>query len=124
MVGSQDLEGQNPDRTCVATRHRQVGMLASFEFTLEYQKGADNEAADALEGTMDRGEAVASEELLCEHEHLGNEVQVQLARMAPLHKVDWGEAQKADPMLATCRRWLCTHKDTPFLKRDVLLKGS
>ena len=31
-----------------ATGHRWVGMLASFEFTLEYQKGADNRVADAL----------------------------------------------------------------------------
>ena len=68
-----------------ATGHRWVGTLASFEFTLEYQKGADNGVADALswvpihhdwrmvqsllEGTIvgatDRGEAEASEELLC-----------------------------------------------------------
>ena len=39
-----------------------------------------------------------------------------------MHIVDWGETQEADPMLATCRRWLCTCKDTPFPKRDVLLK--
>ena len=25
-------------------------------------------------------------------------------------------------MLATCRRWLCTHRDTPFPKRDTLLR--
>ena len=31
-----------------ATGHRWVGRLASFEFALEYQKGADNGAADAL----------------------------------------------------------------------------
>ena len=31
-----------------ATGHRWVGMLASFEFALEYQKGADNRAADTL----------------------------------------------------------------------------
>ena len=31
-----------------ATGHRWVGALASFEFSLEYQKGADNGAADAL----------------------------------------------------------------------------
>ena len=31
-----------------ATGHTWVGMLASFEFTLEYQKGADNGVADAL----------------------------------------------------------------------------
>ena len=31
-----------------ATGHRWVCVLASFDFTLEYQKGADNGAADAL----------------------------------------------------------------------------
>ena len=31
-----------------ATRHRWVGALASYDFTLEYQKGSDNGAADAL----------------------------------------------------------------------------
>ena len=31
-----------------ATGHRWVGALASFEFALEYQKGADNRVADAL----------------------------------------------------------------------------
>ena len=31
-----------------AMGHRWVGALASFEFTLEYQKGADNGVADAL----------------------------------------------------------------------------
>ena len=31
-----------------AMGHRWVGMLASFEFTLEYQKGAENGATDAL----------------------------------------------------------------------------
>ena len=31
-----------------AMGHRWVGTLASFQFELEYQKGADNGAADAL----------------------------------------------------------------------------
>ena len=31
-----------------ATGHRWVGVFASFEFTLEYQKGADNGTAEAL----------------------------------------------------------------------------
>ena len=117
-------------------------MLASFEFTLEYQKGADNGVADALSGipichnhktvwsllegvimgAVDKGEAEVSEKLLGKHEHLGNEAHVQAARMVPMHIVDWGEAQEADPMLAACRRWLCTHKDTQFLKRDALLR--
>ena len=39
-----------------------------------------------------------------------------------MHAVDWGEAQEADAVLATCKRWLHAHKDTPFPKRDALLK--
>ena len=78
------------------TGHRWVGTLASFKFTLEYQKGADNRATDALSwvpihhdwgmfqfllegaivGATDRGEAEASKELLCEHVHLKNEAHV------------------------------------------------
>ena len=69
-----------------ATGHTWVGVLASFKFTLEYQKAADNGVADALSwvpihhdqgmvrsllegaimGATDRGEAEASKELLCE----------------------------------------------------------
>ena len=115
-------------------------MLASLEFTLEYQKGADNGAADALsqvpihhdhkmvrsllEGTIvgaaDRGEA--SKELLCEHVCLENEACVLAATLAPMHVVDWGESQELDAVLAACRKWLHTHKDIPFPKRDALLK--
>ena len=77
-----------------ATGHQWVGALASFQFELEYQKGADNGAADALSrvpishswetiqsllegviaGAANRGEVKASEELLEEHEHLSKEV--------------------------------------------------
>ena len=73
-----------------ATGHRWVGALASFQFELEYQKGADNGAVDALSqvpinhsqqtvqsllegvnvGASDRGEAEANEGLLEEHERL------------------------------------------------------
>ena len=87
-------------------------MLASFKFTLEYQKGADNGAADALSwapihhdnkmvrsllegtivGVMDQSEAEANEELLCKHVYLKNEVLVQVAKLAPIHMVDWEEA--------------------------------
>ena len=67
-----------------ATGHRWVGALASYQFTLEYQKGADNGAVDALsqvpirhnhetdksllEGAAECGEVEASEALLIEHE--------------------------------------------------------
>ena len=67
-----------------ATGHRWVGVLASFQFELEYQKGAENGAADVLSrvpishswqtiqsllegviiGAANRGEAKANEELL------------------------------------------------------------
>ena len=73
-------------------------------------------------GATDRGEAEASEELLCEHVHLGNEAHVQTVKLAPMHVVDWGEAQEVDAVLVACQRWFYACKDTPFPKRDVLLK--
>ena len=54
--------------------------------------------------------------------HLENEALVQVVKLAPMHIVDWGEAQEADVLLAACRQWLRTCKDTPPQKRDVLLK--
>ena len=73
-------------------------------------------------GATDRGEAVACKELLCEHVCLKNEAHVQAAKLAPMHVMDWGEAQEVDAVLATCRGWLGTWKDTSFPKRDALLK--
>ena len=55
---------------------------------------------------MDRSKAEANEELLCEHMWLENVVQVQVAKLAPMHCVDWGEAQETDVMLVACRKWL------------------
>ena len=124
------------------TGHRWVGALASFKFALEYQKWADNGATDALSqvpichnretvcsllegtviGTVEWSEVEANEELLCEHVHLEDEVRVQAAKLVPMHEVDWGEAQETDVVLATCRKWLKAHKDTPPKKRDALLK--
>ena len=80
-----------------ATGHRWIGTLASFEFALEYQKGADNGAADSLRrvpishdcvtvcsllegaiiGAAVWSEAEANEELLCEHVHLEDDARVQ-----------------------------------------------
>ena len=125
-----------------AMGHRWVGGLASFEFALEYQKGADNMVADALSqvpichncgmvwslmegaivGTADRGEAEGNEELLCEHVHLKNEAWVQVPKLAPMHVVDWGKVQEVVTVLAACRKWLQTLKNTPPQKRDALLK--
>ena len=73
-----------------ATGHRWVSALALFQFELEYQKGANNRAVDALsrvpinhsqqtvqslvKGAIveasDREEAEANKGLLEEHEHL------------------------------------------------------
>ena len=125
-----------------ATGHQWVGTLASFQFELEYQKGANNGAADALSwvpishswetvqshlvgvivGAANWGEVRVSKELLEEHEHLSQEVRVQVANLAPMHIVDWEEAQEADTALAACHRWLHLRRDTPLPKQDAILK--
>ena len=125
-----------------ATGHWWVGALASFQFELEYQKGADNGTADALslvpishswetvqsllEGAIvraaDQSEAKASKELLEEHEHLSQEARVQVAKLEPMHIVEWGEAQEADAALATCCKWLRLRKDTLLPWWDTFLK--
>ena len=125
-----------------ATGHRWVGTLASFQFELEYQKGADNKAADALswvlishsqqivqfllEGAIvraaNRGEAKADEELLEEHDCLSQKARVQVAKREPMHIVDWEEAQEADVALAGCRKWLCLRKGMPPPRWETLLK--
>ena len=125
-----------------ATGHRWVGALALFQFELEYQKGTDNGAADALSrvpiihcwetiqsllegvivGAANRGKAKASEELLKEHEHLIQEARVQAAKLEPMHIIDWEEAQEADVALATCRKWLHLRKDMLLPQWDTFLK--
>ena len=125
-----------------ATGHQWVGALASFQFELEYQKGANNGAADALSwvpishsletiqsllegeivGAANRGEAKAREELLEEHEHLSQEARVQAVKLEPMHIIDWEEAQEADAALATCLKWLHLRKDTPLPQWDTFLK--
>ena len=125
-----------------ATGHWWVSALASFQFELEYQKGANNGTADALSwvpishtretvqsllegaivGAADQGEVRAREELLEEHEHLSQEVRVQVVKLAPMHIVDWAEAQEADTALAACRKWLHLRRNTPLPKWDALLK--
>ena len=92
-----------------ATGHRWVGTLASFQFELEYQKGADNGAVDALsevpishsqqtvqsllEGAIvGASEAKANEGLLEEHEHPSQEARVQVVKLELMHIVDWEQA--------------------------------
>ena len=73
-------------------------------------------------GAADQSEAEANEALLCEHVCLEDEARVQAANLAPMHVVNWEDAQEADVVLAGCRKWLKAHKDTPTKKRDALLK--
>ena len=118
-----------------------VGVLTSFEFKLEYQKGLENGAADALShvpiqhdhrtmkflmeravmGTSSRCKAQASDALRKEHERLREEACLQAMKLAVMHVVDWAESQDSDPMLAACKKWLRTHKEIPSPKRDTLL---
>ena len=63
-----------------------------------------------------------SEELLEEHECPTREARVQVVKLAPMHIIDWAEAQEADTALAACCKWLHIRKDTPLPKRDTLLK--
>ena len=143
------VQMDNNPLTCVltmpnldATRHWWVNALASFQFELEYQKGANNGAADVLSwvpishswetiqslpegvivGAANWGKVRVSEGLLEEHEHLSWEVRVQAAKLAPMHIIDWAEAQEADAALATCHKWLHLRRDMPLPKQDALLK--
>ena len=45
-----------------------------------------------------------------------------MVKLAPMHIVDWEEAQEADAALATCCKWLHLRKDTPLPKQDAFLK--
>ena len=72
----------------------------------------------AVVGTVDRSEVDANEELLCEHVHLENEAQVQAAKLAPMHVVEWGEAQEAESVLAACQKWLRAG-EIPHLRREM-----
>ena len=125
-----------------AIGHWWVSTLASFQFKLEYQKGADNGTADALSwvpishswktvqsllevaivGVANWGEVRASEELLEDHECLSQEARVQASKLAPMHIVDWEGAQEADATMVTCHKWLHLRRDMPLSKRDALLK--
>ena len=71
----------------------------------------------AIVGVADRVEA--KEELLEEHEHLSQEARVQVAKLEPMHIVDWEEA---DAALARCHKWLHLRKDMLLPWRDTLLK--
>ena len=108
------------------TGHRWVGALASYDFTVEYQKGSENGAADALSrvpvcqncemvwlllegpttGTADRGEALVSASLWLECECLSMEARACTLRMKTINVTDWEAVQHKDPLLAMCLKWM------------------
>ena len=53
---------------------------------------------------------------------MSQEARVQAAKLAPMHIVNWEEAQEADSALATCHKWLHLRKDMLLPKRDDFLK--
>ena len=59
---------------------------------------------------------------MCEHVRLVEKARVQPAKLAPMHMVNWEDAQGSDVVLTACRKWLKACKDTPVEKRDALLK--
>ena len=63
----------------------------------------------AIIGAADWSEAKANKALLCEHVCLEDEVRVQAAKLAPMHVVNWEDAQEADAVLAAHRKWLKAH---------------
>ena len=94
------------------TGHHWVRALASYEFTLEYQKGSDNVAADVLSwvsvrynkdivrsllegavtGTVEREEVLICRPLRVEHDCLREESQAHALKLAPMHMTNWEEA--------------------------------
>ena len=125
-----------------ATGHRSIGALASYEFTLEYQKGSDIAVADTLsqvpvrhdkdtvrsllEGavtsTNKRGEILMSQPLRVEHNCLSEEMQARPHNLAPMHVTNWAEAEGEDVLLATCQEWMRTRKDVSLQRKDALLR--
>ena len=125
-----------------ATGHQWVGALVSYEFSLEYQKGSDNAAADALSwvpirhdgktvrsllegsvtGITDRGEVLISQSLRAECDHLDDKAHARTLKLAPMHVTNWEEVQRKDALLAACHKWLSKKKSVIPQKRDALLK--
>ena len=113
-----------------ATGHQWVGALASFQFELEYQKGTDNGAVDALsrvpishswqtvQSLLEGAIVGASDRGRC----LSWEARVWAEKLELKHIVDWEQAQEVDVALAACRKWLRLRKGMPPYRQDTLLK--
>ena len=118
-----------------ATGHQWVGVLAWFNFELEYQKGCDNTLADVLSWVSTQldqdtvrsildGVAMGSVHQAKVHNptivegdcHLKQEVHVTIGHvLVQMHVTDWTEAQREDPMLSTVLDWLKAQKKTDLM---------
>ena len=116
-----------------ATQHQWVELLARFMFSIEYQKGDDNAATNALSqvtwklntetmmsilygvtmGTTERPDAhdpavaKADEEM---HKPVQETVILAWAAHVDLHVTDWVTAQQEDPILKTAIEWISGQK--------------
>ena len=113
-----------------ATGHHWVSALAKYDFWLEYQKGRDNAAADALslvtthlqpeavQAVLDGAAMGASQRVEKEspaiienNQCLEEEVHVAARRvLVEMHVTDWAKAQKEDPELDAVLQWLGSRK--------------
>ena len=112
------------------TGHHGVSALAKYNFQLEYQKGQDNAAADALsqvtthlepeavQAVLDGAAMGASQRAERENpaivkndQQLEEEVHVTAGWVqVEMHVTDWAAAQKEDPELNAVLHWLETRK--------------
>ena len=115
-----------------ATGHQWVGVLAKFNFQLEYQKGWDNEVADALtqitthlgpeamQAILDGTTIGASQRAETENHAViegdqQREKEVWVATgwvLVEMHVTNWVAAQKEDPDLHAVLQWLESKKKT------------
>ena len=118
-----------------ATQHQWVDALAIFTFSIEYQKGRDNVATDALSQVKSKLDAEIMKSILDgvtmgmtnradaqdpvvtkadEDIHKPVQETVALTRAAQihidLHVTDWVTAQLEDPILETVIKWISNQK--------------
>ena len=113
-----------------ATGHQWVGVLARFNFQLEYQKGWDNIVADilsqitthlgpeAVQSVLDGVTLVTAHRAeghdpsVVEGDHnIEKEVCITAGQVqVEMHMTDWATAQKEDPVLNAMLHWLKTQK--------------
>ena len=126
-----------------ATGHRWVSALAKYDFWLEYQKGRDNAAADALsqvtthlqleavQAILDGAAIGASQRVERERpaiiendQWLEQEVHVAAGWvLVEMHVTNWDTAQKEDPELDAVLQWLGSRKkaDLRMLLRECIM---